>query len=124
MKSSLVSLPKTIFTARTVETLESAEISFIGRIGSDFFSCDKHLISGVTLRISFLGNRPECSSNYDNETHDYQIEIIQVSLYVRQLTVSDNVYSAIEIQLTKSPALCRYTEIIPKRFLVSTRVQS
>ena len=34
----------TFFTMRTAKTLESAEISFIGRIASDFFSCDKHLI--------------------------------------------------------------------------------
>ena len=45
MKSSLATLPKTIFTGRAVETLESAEISFIGRIGS-VFSCDKLLIAG------------------------------------------------------------------------------
>ena len=47
---------KTDFVTRTAESRESAEISFIGRIASDFFSCDKHLISGVTLRISFLRN--------------------------------------------------------------------
>ena len=49
---------KTVFTTRLAQTRESAEISFIGRIALDFFSCDEHLISGVLLRISFLRNRP------------------------------------------------------------------
>ena len=80
---------KTVFTTRTAETRESAEISFIGRIASDFFSCDKHLISGVTLRISFLRNRPEYALIYDDETKDYKIEILQANLYVRKMTVSD-----------------------------------
>ena len=115
---------KTVFTTRTAETRESAEISFIGRIASDFFSCDKHLISGVTLRISFLRNRPEYALIYDDETKDYKIEILQANLYVRKMTVSDNVYSAIETTVTKTPALYRYTEIIPKTFLISTGVQS
>ena len=82
---------KTFFTTRTAETRESAEISFIGRIAS-VFSCDKHLISGVTLRISFLRNRPEYTLIYDDETKDFKIENIQANLYVRKMTVSDNVY--------------------------------
>ena len=36
------------------------------------------------------------------------------------MTVSDNVYSATETTLTKTPALYRYTEIITKTFLIST----
>ena len=40
------------------------------------------------------------------------------------MTVSDNVYSAIETTLNKTPALYSYTEIIPKTFLISTVVQS
>ena len=115
---------KTVFTTRIAETRESAVISFIGRIASDFFSFDKHLISGVTLRIAFLRNRPEYALLYDDETEDYKIEFLQANLYVRKMTVSDNVYSAIETTLTKTPALYRYTEIIPKTFLLSTGVQS
>ena len=84
---------KIVFTTRTAETRESAEIYFIGRIAWDFFSCDRILISGVTLRISFLRNRPENALVYDDETKDYKIEIIQTILYVRKMTVSDNVYS-------------------------------
>ena len=59
---------KIVSTIMAAETWESAEISFIGRIASDFFSCDKHLIIGVTLRISFLRNRPNYAIIYDDET--------------------------------------------------------
>ena len=40
------------------------------------------------------------------------------------MTVSENVYSAIESTLTKTPAIYRYTEIIPKTFPVSTGSKS
>ena len=49
---------------------------------------------------------------------------MQASLYVRKLIVSDNAYSAIETTLTKTPALYRYTEIIPKTFLISFGVRT
>ena len=48
----------------------------------------------------------------------------QANLYVRKMTAADNVYTAIETTFTKMPALYRYTEIIPKTFLVSSAVQS
>ena len=40
------------------------------------------------------------------------------------MTVSDNVHSDIETTLTKTPALYRCTEIIPKKIVISTGVQS
>ena len=32
---------------------QSAECTFYGNVAVDFFTCDRHLLSGVTLRISF-----------------------------------------------------------------------
>ena len=40
------------------------------------------------------------------------------------MTVSDNICSAIETILIKTPALYRSAEILPKKFLISTGVQS
>ena len=48
----------------------------------------------------------------------------KANLYVRKMTVADHVYTAIESTLTKMPALYRYTETIPKTFLVSLNSQS
>ena len=78
----------------------SAVVTFIGKVAADIFSCEKHLISGVTLRVSFLRNRPEFCLIYDDESKDYKIEISQANLYVRKMTVSEIVYSAIESTLT------------------------
>ena len=49
---------------------------------------------------------------------------MQDTLYVRKMTVSENVYSAIEATLKQTLVAYRYTEIIPKTFLFSTGVQS
>ena len=32
---------------------ESAQCTFYGKVAVDFFTCEKHLLSGVTLRIAF-----------------------------------------------------------------------
>ena len=73
-----------VFTERQNETKRSAVVTFIGTVAADNFSCEKHLISGVTLRVSFLRNRPEFCLIYDDESKDYKIEISQANLYVRK----------------------------------------
>ena len=49
---------------------------------------------------------------------------MRANLYVREITNSCNVYSALEITVTKSPVLYRYTESKPKTFFTLTGVQS
>ena len=39
--------------ARQVAVRESEQITLYGKLAVDFFSCEKHLVSGVTLRLSF-----------------------------------------------------------------------
>ena len=106
------------FTSREQETRTSNTITLIGKIAADFFTCDKHLLSGVTLRLTFLRTRPEFCVIYDDDAKDYKVEITQANLHVRKMTVSENVYTAIETALTKTNAMYRYTEIIPKSFLM------
>ena len=112
-----------IFTGRQAETRESKLVSFVGKVTADVFSCDKHL-SGVTLRLSYLRSRPNYCLIYDGDAKEYKIEISQANLYVRKMTVSENVYSAIETTLLKTYAIYRYTEIIPKTFNVSKGIKS
>ena len=40
-------------TRRKTLVRASAECTFYGKVAVDFFTCDRHLLSGVTLRISF-----------------------------------------------------------------------
>ena len=39
--------------ARQVAVRESEQITLYGKLAVDFFSCEEHLVSGVTLRFSF-----------------------------------------------------------------------
>ena len=39
--------------ARQVAVRESEQITLYGKLAVDFFSCEKHLVSGVNLRLSF-----------------------------------------------------------------------
>ena len=114
----------TAFTKREAETRSSATVTFIGRVASDFFSCEKHLVSGVELRIFFLRTRPEFCLIYDDAGKDYKVNITQANLYVRKMTLTENAYSAIETTLAKATARYRYTEIIPRTFLIGQNSQS
>ena len=46
-------VPAAAITARQETVRRSAQLTLYGKIATDFFSCEKHLTSGVTLRISF-----------------------------------------------------------------------
>ena len=50
------------FTSQRELVRESREIWFYGPAGVDFFTCDKHLLSGVTLRLSFRRSHPRNTS--------------------------------------------------------------
>lgn len=109
---------------RQTETRLSAEVTYFGKVAADIFSCDKHLLSGVTLRISFVRSRPEFVLIHDDDAKNYKIKILQANLYVRKMTVSDQVFTAIEKTLTKTPALYHYTEVLPKTFLIPSGSRS
>ncbi len=49
----------------------------------------------------------------------YRVQILDANLFVRKLTATDDVVTAIErVLVAKSPARYKYTEIIPKTFVV------
>ena len=55
----------TVFASRRAETRDSQEVTLFGKVTADIFSCDKHLLSGVTLRFSFVRSKPEFALIYD-----------------------------------------------------------
>ena len=109
-KQTLETVPPLSLQAEEQEP-ESQEITLFGKVAADIFSCDKHLLSGVTIRISFVRSKLEFVLIYDADAKNYKITPSQANLYLRRMTVSDQVYTAIEKTLTKTPALYRYTEI-------------
>ena len=61
---------------------------------------------------------------HDDVAKNYKFTITQAKLYVRKMTVSEQVFIAIEKTLTKTPALYQYTEVLPKTFLIPTGSRS
>ena len=110
-------------TARKALVADSLENYFIGKPARDILTCDKHLLSGVTLRISFRRSSNDFAVISEADKH-YKVNIIEANLYVRKITIADHVLSAIEKTLLKTPAVYRYNEVLPRTFLATRGVHS
>ena len=82
-------------TARKALVADSLENYFIGKPAIDILTCDKHLFSGVTLRISFRRSSNDFAVFSEANKH-YKVKIIEANLYVRKMTIADHVLSSIE----------------------------
>ena len=60
----------------------------------------------------------------DDPAKHYKVEILKANLYVRKMTLNDDVMSAIEKTLLSSPAFYPYFETITKTFLASAGLHS
>ena len=109
--------------ARKALVANSQENYFIGKPASDILTCDKHLLSGVTLRISFRRSTNDFAVISESNKH-YKVKIIEANLYVRKTTIADHALTAIEKTLLKTPAVHRYTEVLPRTFLATTGIRS
>ena len=87
-------------------------------------TCEKHLLSGVTLRFCFRRSSNEFVTIAETAAKNYKVKIVQANLYVRKVTITDNVLGALEKQLMKTPAVYGLTEVLPRTFLATTGVQS
>ena len=81
--------------ARKALVADSLENYFIGKPAIDILACDKHLSSGVTLRISFRRSSNDFAVFSEANKH-YKVKIIEANLYVRKMTIADHVLSSIE----------------------------
>ena len=107
---------------RTVR--QSARITLYGKLAVEFFSCEKYLVSGVTLRISMRRSQDDFAVISEDAAEHYKVKIDEANLFIRKMTVSDNVVGAIEKTLLKTPAIYRYNEAINKTFLAKKVQQS
>ena len=101
----------------------SQENYFIGKPASDILTSDKHLLSGVNLKISFKRSTNDFAVISESNKH-YKVKIIEANLYVRKMTVADHVLTAIEKTLLKTPAVYRYTEVLPRTFVATTGIRN
>ena len=110
--------------ARKALVAQSVEATFIGRPSLDIMTCDKHLLSGVNLRLSFRRSSDEFATISENAAKNYKVQITEANLYVRKMSVADSVLGAIEKTLLKTPAIYRYIEVIPRTFLAQNGARS
>ena len=101
-------LPAATERARREACHNSAELHYYGRVAVDFFTCDRQLLNGVTLRIAFRRSPDDFIVYSDDATKHYKVQIIEANLYVRKMTVNDNIIGSIERTLMKSPAIYPY----------------
>ena len=109
--------------ARKAHVANSEENYFIGKPASDILTSDKPLLSGVTLRISFRRSTNDFVV-ISESNKDYKVKIFEAKLYVREMTVADPVLTTIEETLLKTPAVYRYTEVLPRTFVATTGMRS
>ena len=95
-------------------------VSCYGEIAVDFFTCNTHLLSGVTLRIAFRRSIDDFGIKTDDAAKQYKVKIVEANLYVRKMTLNDTVVSNIEKTLLSSPASHPYLKTLTKTFPAST----
>ena len=69
----------------------SSEFRLFGKIACEFLSCDKHRISGVTIRLSLRRFSNDFVIMSEHANKHYQVQITEANLYVRKMTVTDYV---------------------------------
>ena len=106
--------------ARKALLANSQENYFIRKPASGILTCDKHLLSGVTFQISFRRSMNDFVMISESNKH-YKVKRIEAYLYVRKMTVADHVLTAIEKTLLKTPAVYRYTKVLPRNFFLATK---
>ena len=109
---------------RKVLVRQSDECTFYRKIAVDFSTCVRHLMSGFTLRIAFRRSTDDFVFMSDDTAKHYKVKIVEANLYVRKMTVNDDVLWAIEKTLLTSPAYYPYLETLTKTFLASSGLHS
>ena len=75
---------------------QSADCTFYGKVAVDIFTYDRHLLSGVTLRIAFRRSIDDFVIMSDDAAKHYKVKIVEANLYVRKMTLNDDVVSALK----------------------------
>ena len=60
---------------------KSAECAFYGKVAIDFFTCDRHLLSGVTLRVAFRRSIDHLVIMSVDPAKHYKLEILEANLF-------------------------------------------
>ena len=61
---------------------ESEQITLYGKLAVVFFSCEKHLVSGVTLRLSFRRSQDDFVTISETAAKIYKVKFDEANLFV------------------------------------------
>ena len=89
-----------------------------------FFTCDKHLLSGVTIRFSYRRSHGDFLIISEDAAEHYKLQILEANLQVRKMVVTDHLLSAIESTLLKTSTNYPYQEEFTKTFLATAGQRS
>ena len=78
----------------------------------------------MTIKLSCRRSPNKVVVLSEKAAKHYKDQIIEADLYVRNMTVTDYVFSSKEKSLLKNPATYNDIELMTKTFLVTTGVQS
>ena len=118
-------LTSAVFTERKTKTDTSSEVHLFGKLGVDFFNCDKLLIPNTDIRITLIKSNPNfclISTTPDDKTsklsNNYTVKYIRASLHVRQMNVSESVHRSINSALARGPARYTFPDFQTKTFII------
>jgi hypothetical protein len=111
------------FAARRAQNITKTWNDFYGRLAVDFFTVEKYLIPGVTLRIKLVRAPtdfcvvvlPTAKLHADAK---YHVRLDAASLFVHKIEVAAEEYAQLERSLATRPAIYEYPEIVTKTYLV------
>jgi hypothetical protein len=83
------------------------EVTFMGRLHADMCNQDRFLIPGVNIDLRFIRNNDKFIILRPTDfTENYKIEVTNLSVWFRQLNVTDETKVAFEQQIQRQP--CSY----------------
>ena len=87
-----------------------------GNVAVNFFTCDMHLMGGVTLRIALTTSIDDFVNMLDDATKHYKMNIFEANLYARMMTLNNDVVSAIDEFCLLARRRFRTLKPLQKRF--------
>ena len=114
-ESSVADTTKGVFLARS-NALVGGDITLYGKLSVDFFTTEKLLLPKTKLRLKLIRSRP--NFYLLTEEKNLSINIKDVTLFTRRVTVQENMQRYIENHLLREPAMYHYLETDARTFII------
>ena len=105
-------------------TKTSKTVELQGRIHSDLFNQEKHILNGVDLTVKLHRHKPEFCLLSADIAPAYKIIMVDAILYVKKIDLTPSVFNAINTVLNDKNAQYAITRTTPKVFTLIRGQQS